>query len=91
MKHTLVEEAIKEFRKEFYYLIPNKKQIKENAQAIIYPQTSKDLELWLTEKLEEVKIEAYTEGHRDAFKILGMKIPDNVKIAKLALNKEKAV
>ena len=83
MKHTLVEEAIKEFRKEF---------IEKGSDCTwkVYPNPE-ELELWLTEKLEEVKIEAYTEGHRDAFKILGMKIPDNVKIAKLALNKEKAV
>ena len=32
---------------------------------------------------------AYTEGHRDANKVLGIKIPDNVRIAKLSKLRKK--
>jgi len=34
-------------------------------------------------ELTKEKDEAYSQGHKDAFKVMGMKIPDNIKIAKL--------
>jgi intergrase/recombinase len=43
--------AITRFREKFYYLIPNKDQIKKNTPGVIYPNTMGDIEAFLESEL----------------------------------------
>jgi hypothetical protein len=63
----LKENARKEFDKKLYHLVPNKKQIKNNEGAIIYPDDIKLIKAFLDTQIDI----AYEEGRKGAWKIAG--------------------